>query len=172
MRTIITGFIFLISFLACESRMEPGATDRHSGETEMQRYLSSTPDAPLDFYCEVNNTLDSETRVAICNIVTSRSPILSADMLIQIKSHQIDTLEVVIFSFDKNGNRTIEHLDYDLNTMLSSLSMSNLLTFSILKDGPYLARLQLERFCNGYVTDVSLGDETARNLIEKGNADE
>ena len=84
MRRIIVSFLFIC--FACEPHEKREKAQVPNEETEQERYLNNTPDAPLDFYCEVNSHIDSNTRVEICNIVNSKSSVLSADLVIEIVS--------------------------------------------------------------------------------------
>ena len=145
-------FLFL-SFLAC--RNENKNTDGHIGVTYQNKYYDTTPDAPLDFYCKINELLDAESRLIICSDVKDKYKNISADMAVRIKGNKIDTIEVVIFIFDENGERTNSNLHYPkLDSVLNFVKLSEIQTLKDLKDGSFVGRLQLERFCNGYVTFV------------------
>ncbi len=164
-KTIV--FSFLVILLSCESSPREETNKVSKSKTDKERYLEGTNDAPLDFYCEVNNALDSYSRVSICSLLKNGDEIFSADLVIEIEKHEIDTIEMVIFSFDKNGNRKLMELNTKLDSVVNSVSLSKLTTFKNLKDGTYITRLQLDRFCTGYVDFISLGDNTAKKTIEK-----
>jgi hypothetical protein len=164
-KTVILPLSILIVLLSCESPTRNDSIKNSENKTDAERYLEGTPDAPLDLYCEVNNALDPYSRVSVCNLLDRGAKVLSADLVIEIEKHQIDTIEVVIFSFDKNGDREVVNINSKLDSVINSIPLTKLTTFKAIKDGTYITRLQLERFCTGYVDFVSLGDDIAKKTI-------
>ena len=152
----LLNFLLSFSFICLLScRNENRKVNEVVKITHQNKYYDTTPDAPLDFYCKINELLDSESRLIICSDIKDRYKNISADMAIRVKGNKIDTVEVVTFIFDESGNRVNDKLNYPkLDSILNSVELSEIQTLKDLKDGSFVGRLQLERFCNGYVTFV------------------
>lgn len=131
--------------------------------TDKEVFFRDTPDATLDFYCAVNEKLTDAERLSIHDLADN-SEDLWAELIIRKRRDQIDTVKIVaIMEFDANEKMTMDTAFYqDLSQVLNSIDETDLAVLGKLRDGSYLYRLHLTRFCSGYVNESPLenGAET------------
>jgi hypothetical protein len=165
-RKAIGVMICAICFGQCELRGVQESLDR---KTEKDVYFEGTPEATLDLYCHINNTLTSQQRLDFCYLIDD-STSLSAKLTIRIRSHEIDTVDVELLYFDKTGNQRSDTANQAaLWYVLNTTRIANLPTMMNLPDGSYINRLQMERFCMGYIEKFELGEGTAEKAIKQLN---
>ncbi len=122
---------------------------------ERNDYVKKTAEASLDLYCEVNNRVGDFQRLTLCAGM-DHSKNYSIELIIRIRHSKIDTIKSMLVYFE-NGDMKLETTKQGLlDSILNVIEIEHLPTLKGLKDGAYVRRMEIERFCVGYVEEFKL----------------
>lgn len=159
--------------LSCTNTIEQTNSESASVVNQRQAYYDRIPDAPLDLYCHIDNLLDSDVRKEIClSVMFNENKNLSVDMGIVIKDSQLDTVEIQTLYFDKEGIPQKDAANFErLNKLINSIDIKQIPTMKNLEDADFALRLQVERFCIGYVQVIEPGIMSMIDSVRKKSND-
>jgi hypothetical protein len=143
------GLIVFTMFYLIGCDPTPKEENDISFRSEQQIYYKRISDAPIDFYCYVDNLLDTKERVGICGkLGPYQSDNLTADILLSLDSNKVTESEVLFLYFNENGNPQKDTSKYDhLGKILDAIDIQQVPSLKFLGKGDFAFRLQLERFC-------------------------
>lgn len=166
MHKIIILFVFPLTLVACSKSEDSKSVSRVDKIHES--IYKKIPDSPLELYCYVDQKLDAELRSKVCtSILTQSLNDLTLNLAFKFTDSELDTMLFQSFYYDENGSPKKDTVVVNLiKNILNSVDVEKLALFkNIIKD-EFVLRMELERFCNGYIYKSENPMEQIRNRIK------
>lgn len=145
MKKIFTFFVLIAIMMACEKRQP-------IDKARKDRLMKFAHDAPLEFYCYLDEHLSSSLKDSICAMKEE----LYVQLVFSIRDSELDTVEFVRSGlFNDKGYAVGSVKEFPaLTSVVGKLKKDQLKPFRDVTYGDYVIGIEFRRFCRTKYEDM------------------
>jgi len=151
-----TSTLVLMIILSCNNNNSPRFQELTLKGTIRERLYKSVPDSPLSLYCYIDGRLSPAIRQKLCDsLLLKYDQNLTLELTISVRNSKITELAFQGIFFDASNFAHKVVISDSIQEIIKGADLMQSPGMKGVSETDIAVRLQLERFCIGYMEFVS-----------------